>query len=184
MPEGMEYEGLGPLLSARLVDLDLLWTRAEQIGEACCGDDREVISVIAEPRVAGWSANQKRCLEESWVLLERRLVCVAEAPACTGFIQIVSIRCWPTGPMHDLCRWPRGKGLTRHDAGFCRRCGWCSSTPTRAASRAGWRVCSCSCRSHRSTRVRSTNSWTGRCALLFCCESGCSPPHHHSLPAG
>ena len=44
VPEGMEYEGLGPLLSARLVDLDLLWTRAEQIGEACCGDDREVFA--------------------------------------------------------------------------------------------------------------------------------------------
>jgi len=56
VPEGMEYEGLGPLLSARLVDLDLLWTRAEQIGEACCGDDREVI-FVAEPRVAGRPAS-------------------------------------------------------------------------------------------------------------------------------
>ena len=44
VPEGLEYEGLGPLLSARLVDLDLLWTRAEQIGEVCNGDDREVVA--------------------------------------------------------------------------------------------------------------------------------------------
>ena len=47
MPNDLEYEGLGPLLSARWVDLDRLWNRAEQIGEACMGEDLEVI--------AGWS---------------------------------------------------------------------------------------------------------------------------------
>jgi hypothetical protein len=42
VPDGVEYEGLGPLLSARWVDLDRLWTRAEQIGDACMGEDLEV----------------------------------------------------------------------------------------------------------------------------------------------
>ena len=48
MPEGLEYEGLGPLLSARCVDLDRLWMRAEQIGDACMGEDLEVLVFTAQ----------------------------------------------------------------------------------------------------------------------------------------
>ena len=35
VPEELQYGGRGPLLSARLVDLDLLWGRAEQLLAAC-----------------------------------------------------------------------------------------------------------------------------------------------------
>lgn len=35
IPEDMEYNGKGPLLSARLPDLDLVWQRAAQILEIC-----------------------------------------------------------------------------------------------------------------------------------------------------
>lgn len=31
----MEYNGKGPLLSARAIDLDVLWKRAEQIKDVC-----------------------------------------------------------------------------------------------------------------------------------------------------
>ena len=31
IPSDMAYGGRGPLLSARLVDLDMMWTRAEQV---------------------------------------------------------------------------------------------------------------------------------------------------------
>lgn len=32
VPEDISYDGRGPLVSARLVDLDMMWTRAEQVG--------------------------------------------------------------------------------------------------------------------------------------------------------
>lgn len=32
VPEDISYNGRGPLVSARLVDLDMMWTRAEQVG--------------------------------------------------------------------------------------------------------------------------------------------------------
>lgn len=45
VPVDMSYNGLGPLLSARLVDLDLLWGRAEQL-LAACTVDRENLRVV------------------------------------------------------------------------------------------------------------------------------------------
>lgn len=45
VPADMQYNGRGPLVSARLVDLDLLWGRAEQLLGACT-EDRENISVV------------------------------------------------------------------------------------------------------------------------------------------
>ena len=79
---------------------------------------------------------------------------------------------------------PRDNRLTCGDTGSRRPCGWCSSTPMRVASRAGWRVCSCFCRSHRSTRVRSTSFWTGRCALLLRCDHLVAATSSPSLPTG
>lgn len=35
VPDDMEYHGRGPMLSARRIDLNLLWRRAEQIQQAC-----------------------------------------------------------------------------------------------------------------------------------------------------
>lgn len=45
VPADMQYNGRGPLVSARLVDLDLLWGRAEQLLGACT-EDRENIKVV------------------------------------------------------------------------------------------------------------------------------------------
>ena len=35
VPDNIAYGGKGPLLSARLVDLDMMWTRAEQVPAVC-----------------------------------------------------------------------------------------------------------------------------------------------------
>ena len=35
IPDDMEYHGRGPMLSARRIDLNLLWRRAEQIQRVC-----------------------------------------------------------------------------------------------------------------------------------------------------
>ena len=35
IPDDMEYHGRGPMLSARRIDLNMLWRRAEQILQVC-----------------------------------------------------------------------------------------------------------------------------------------------------
>jgi len=44
IPEDLQYNGKGPLLSARLLDTDVVWSRAKQLQKICM-DDRDSITV-------------------------------------------------------------------------------------------------------------------------------------------
>lgn len=53
VPADMQYDGRGPLLSARLVDQDLLWGRAEQLMGACTEDHENVRVMFRDANEGG-----------------------------------------------------------------------------------------------------------------------------------
>ncbi|KAK9843671.1 hypothetical protein WJX81_001927 [Elliptochloris bilobata] len=53
VPDEMEYHGRGPMLSARRIDLNLLWRRADQILQTCLADKEVVRMKITEANTGG-----------------------------------------------------------------------------------------------------------------------------------
>ena len=57
IPEGMFYNGRGPLFSARLADLEIMWQRAYQLMAVC----KEVHTFLSCRRAGFWVRYLQSC---------------------------------------------------------------------------------------------------------------------------